>query len=185
MSQPHASKKSPVWRDMVFMGLLGIGIFMTGCTSVNTLLLTSQTFPAKSSWQSVEILDREPSCAHISIAQLSIEGSESDSYATEQIDILKKAASLGSDAVVFTKPEKHVIHGISYQSPMMMGGPWGMGSYGYPGWGYGGPYGPWGMGYGMGGMGYAGGVALPYDYTITSLTGIAIRYTNDGHTKCS
>jgi hypothetical protein len=147
MSQRHAIKKARMGMDMVFMGLLGFGIFMAGCTSVNTLLLTSQTFPAKASWQSVEILDREPSCAHISIAQLSIGGSESDSYATEQIDILKKAASLGSDAVVFAKPEKHVEHGISYQSPMMMGGPWGMGAYGYPGWGYGGPtdHGAWGM----------------------------------------
>ncbi|MGP0595242.1 hypothetical protein ACTRXD_22195 [Nitrospira sp. T9] len=177
MSQRHAIKKSPTGLDMVFMGFLGFGIFMAGCTSVNTLLLTSQTFPAKSSWQSVRILDREPFCSHISIAQLSMEGSESDSYATWQIDILKKAASLGSDAVVFTKPEKHVEHSIRYQSPMVMGGPWGMGAYGYPGWGYGGPYGPWGMG-------YVGGVALPYDYTVTSLTGIAIRYTNKGHPQC-
>ncbi|MBA3967560.1 MAG: hypothetical protein H0X47_17645 [Nitrospirales bacterium] len=30
---------------------------------------------------------------------------------------------------------------------MMMGGPWGMGSYGNPGWGY--------------GMGYGGGMAIP------------------------
>lgn len=70
MSQPHAFKKSPTGMNMISMGLLGFGIFMAGCTSVNTLLLTSQTFPAKASWQKVEILDREPSCAHISIAQL-------------------------------------------------------------------------------------------------------------------
>ena len=127
MSERHAIKQSPVWREMVFMVPLGVGIFMAGCTSVNTLLLTSQTFPTKASWQDVEILDREPSCAHIGIAQLSMEGSGSDSYTTEQINILKKATSLGSDAVVFAKPEKHVEHGISYQSPMMMGGPWGMG----------------------------------------------------------
>jgi len=40
------------------------------------------------------------------------------------------------------------------------------------------------MWHGMDGMGYAGGVALPSDYTVTSLTGIAIRYTNNGRTKC-
>ena len=170
MSEGHATKQTPVWRDMVCIGLLGVEMFMVGCTSVNTLLLTSQTFPAKVSWQDVKILDREPSCAHIGIAQLSMEGSGLDSYTTEQIDILKKAASLGSDAVVFAKPEKHVEHGISYQSPMMMGGPWGMGSYGYPGWGY--------------GMGYGRGMAIPYNYTVTSLTGIAIRYTNYAQTKC-
>ena len=178
MNERNKTKKLPVWWDMVFMGLLGVGIFMAGCTSVNTLLLTSRTFPAKASWQDVEILDREPSCAHIGIAQLSMEGSGSDSYDDEQVRILKKAAALGSDAVVFAKPEKHVEHGISYQSPMMMGGPWGMGTYGYPGWGYGVPYGGWGMGYGMGGM------ALPYDYMVTSLTGIAIRYTKNGRTTC-
>lgn len=133
-------------------------------------LLTSQTFPAKASWQEVEILIREPACAHIGIAQLSMEGSGSDSYPTEQVNILKKAASLGSDAVVFTKSEKYLAHGVSYQSPMMMGGPWGMGSYGYPGLGY--------------GMGYGGGMAIPYDYTVTSLTGIAIRYSNNEQTQC-
>lgn len=170
MSERHATKHARVWRDMVFIGLLGFGIFMTGCTSVDTLLLSSQTFPAKASWQDVEILIREPSCAHIDIAQLSMEGSGSDSYATEQVNILKKAASFGSDAVVFAKSEKYVEHGISYQSPMMMGGPWGMGSYGYPGWGY--------------GMGYGRGMAIPYNYTVTSLTGIAIRYTNNEKTKC-
>lgn len=93
MSERHAIKQSRVWRDMVLMVPLGVGIFMAGCTSVNTFLLTSQTFPAKASWQDVEILDREPSCAHIGIAQLSMEGSESDSYPTEQINILKKWAS--------------------------------------------------------------------------------------------
>ncbi|MBA3967561.1 MAG: hypothetical protein H0X47_17650 [Nitrospirales bacterium] len=117
MSERHATKQTPVWRGMVFMGLLGVGIFIAGCTSVNTPLLTSQTFPAKASWQDVEILIREPSCAHIGIAQLSMEGSGSDSYATEQVNILKKAASLGSDAVVFTISEKYLEHGISYQSP--------------------------------------------------------------------
>lgn len=122
-----SERQSPcarAWRDMVFIGLLGFGIFMTGCTSVNTLLLTSQTFPAKASWQEVEILIREPACAHIGIAQLSMEGSGSDSYATEQVNILKKVASLGSDAVVFTKSEKYLAHGVSYQSPMGYGKLW-------------------------------------------------------------
>ncbi len=178
MSEWDAKRRLSVWRNTVFLGLLGAGFFMVGCTFVNTLLLTSQTFPAKASWQEVEILDREPSCEHIGIAQLSMEDSGSDSYDTEQVNILKKAASLGSDAVVFAKPEKRVEHGISYQGPMMMGGPWGMGMYGYPGWGYGGGY---GMGYGMG---YGGSMALPYDYTVTTLTGIAIRYTNNGRIKC-
>lgn len=164
------------------MGLLGAGILTAGCMSVDTILLTSKTFPPKASVQDVEILNREPSCAHIAIAQLSVEGSGSDSYRTEQDKILEKAASLGGDAVVFSKPEKHVRHGVTYQTPMMMGGPWGMGNYWYPGWGYG-PYGM-GYGYGMWGMGYGGGMAIPYDYTVKSLSGIAIRYTKSHPPNC-
>lgn len=167
------------WSDIFPIGLFVVGLFMSGCMSVDTLLLTSKTFPPKASLKEVAILDREPSCEHIAIAQLSVEDGASDSYRTEQDKILEKAASLGSDAVVFSKPEKHVEHGVDYQGSMMIGGPWGMGNYGYPGWGYG-----MGMGYGLGGMGYGGGMAVPYDYTVTSLTGIAIRYTNRDHPNC-
>ena len=161
-----------------------IGLMLAGCSTVNTLLLTSQTFPPKASWQEVEIVDKEPLCPHVNIARLSVEETGSNSYESMQHHILKKAATLGSDAVVFSKPEKHVTHGVAYQGPLLMAGPWGMGSYYYPGWGYGVPYGRWGLGYGMGGLGYAGGVALPYDYTTSSLTGLAMRYWNREHPKC-
>ena len=162
--------------NLVGCGVGALVFLMAGCTSVNTLLLTSQTFPAKASWHEVEILDRQPACEHIAIAQLSMEDSGSGNYDSEQVKILKKAATLGSDAVVFAKPEKHKEHGVSYQGPMMMGAPWGMGSYGYPGWGYGAGY--------YGGWGYGMGMAIPYNYTVTSLTGTAIWYTNTGRNKC-
>ena len=165
------------WFSWTWLGVVGVGIGFVGCMSVNTLLLTSEKFPPKASWQEVEILDREPPCAYIKIARLSVDGSEMGSYETMQRSILKKAASLGSDAVVFAKPEKHVEHRVMYQDPMMMGGPWGIGSYYYPGWGYGVPYGMWGPGYGS-------MMALPYDSTVTSLTALALRYRTGDATKC-
>jgi len=53
-----------------------------------------------------------------------MQGSGWDSYDAEQFNIRTKAASLGSDIVVFAKPEKHVEHGISYQGPMILGESW-------------------------------------------------------------
>ena len=155
------------------IGLLGMVLLMTNCTSVDTFLLTNKTYPPKQSIQDVEIVDQEPPCAHIAIAQLSVDDSASTSYRTEQSQILKKAADLGADAVVFSKPEKHIKHTVTYNRPMV-GSPWGMGLYGYPGWGY-------GMGYGMG---YGAGMAIPYDYSVKSLKGIAIRYTDASGPKC-
>ncbi|MDX1410602.1 MAG: hypothetical protein R3351_00445 [Nitrospirales bacterium] len=56
-------------------------------------------------------------------------------------------------------------------------GPYGYGTYGYPGWGYGSGY-----GYGMG-WGY-GGTAIPYNYTVKSLKGVAIHFTHSANNKC-
>ena len=155
------------------IGLLGLALLIGGCTSVDTFLLTNKTFPPKSSFQEVEIVDREPPCAHLAIAQLSVDDSASADYRSEQFQILKKAADLGADAVIFSKPEKHIEHDVIYDRSVV-GSPWGMGYYGYPGWGY-------GTGYGMG---YGAGMAIPYDHTVKSLKGIAIRYTDDSGPKC-
>ena len=148
-------------------------LLLVGCTSVDTFLLTSETFPPKSSIQEVEIVDREPPCAHRALARLSMEGGASEDFRDEQFQILKKAAELGADAVVFSKPETHRERHLM-PSRVMAGGPWGMGMYGYPGWGY-------GTGFGMG---YGAGVAIPYDETVKSLEGIAIRYTDHTGPKC-
>jgi hypothetical protein len=102
-----------------------------------------------------------------------------------QQKILAKAAALGSDAVVFSKPESHVEHQVAYEpvyspwgyyAPYYYGpGSWGYGGYGYGSWGYGGLYGPGPMGW----SGYPGGsVAVPYDVTVNALKGTAIRYTS-------
>jgi hypothetical protein len=93
--------------------------------------------------------------------------------------ILKKAAALGADAVVFAKPERHLEHHVTYEpayspwghyGPYWGPGSWGYGGFGYGGWAYGGMGGPWGWG------GYSGSTPVPYDVTVSSLKGTAIRY---------
>ena len=165
----------------VFVPVIGIGgicLGLLGCASVDTVRLTNQAFQAKGSLEEVEILDRRPPCAHVAIARLSVDDSEYDSFETEQRKILKKAAALGADAVIFSRPQKEIKQGVTYSG---MGcpycGPWGYGMYGYPGWGYG-----TGYGYGMG-WGY-GGTAIPYNYTVKSLRGVAIHYTDSTNRKC-
>ena len=152
--------------------VMGIALSLSSCVSVDTVRLTNQQFPAKASVGEVEILDRKPSCDHVVIARLSVDDSEYDSFQGEQEKILKKAAALGADAVIFSKPQKSVRQGVTNSGMGCMAcGPYGYGMYGYPGWGYGSGYG-YGMGWGYGGM------AVPYNYTVKSLRGVAIHFTN-------
>ena len=149
------------------ISLTGIWFIIGGCTSVDTVRLTSQTFPPKNSIQELEVLAETPKRAHITLAQLSVED-DAISYEKEEAAILKKAAKLGADAVVLHRGTKRTVSTPAY------------GGYAYnyssPGWGYG----SYGMGgYGGGGYYYSSyGMATPmmYDTTVRSLTGIAIRY---------
>ena len=144
------------------ISLTGIWFIIGGCASVDTVRLTSQTFPPKNSIQEVELLSRTPKRAHVAIAQLSVEDAALG-YEKEQAAILKKAAELGADAVVFRRGTKRIVATPAY----------GGHAYGYssPGWGYG-SYG--GVGYSY--YGYGPGAPMMYDTTVRSLTGIAIRY---------
>ena len=149
------------------ISLTGIWFIIGGCTSVDTVRFTSQTFPPKDSIQELEVLSRTPKRAHVRIAQLSVEDAALG-YEKEQTAILKKAAKLGADAVVFRRGTKRTVATPAY------------GGYAYnyasPGWGYG----SYGMGgYGAGGYYYSGygmGRPMMYDTTVRSLTGIAIHY---------
>lgn len=153
-------------------------LWFASCASVDTVRLTNQTYLPKDSVEQVEVLYRKPPCSHVAIAQLSVDDSEYESFESEQNKILKKAAGLGADAVIFSKPQKKVRQGVTYSGMGCMAcGPYGYGMYGYPGWGYGAGYG-YGMGWGYGGM------AVPYNYTVKSLKGVAIHYTNSTNTKC-
>ena len=82
----------------LFSGLLLSCVFI-GCSNVNVLRLTSETF-APRSVDEVAILSREPTAEHIRIAELS--ETSSSSVDTLQRHLLKKAAQLGADAVVFS-----------------------------------------------------------------------------------
>lgn len=168
------------WRQLILslLGVVGIGLGLSSCVSVDTVRFTNQKFPPKESVEEVGILNSRPACDHVVIARLSVDESEYDSFETEQKKILKKAAALGADAVIFSKPQKSVRRGVTSSGMGCMScGPYGNGMYGYPGWGYGSGYG-YGMGWGN------GGTAIPYNYTVKSLRGVAIHYTNSPNTKC-
>lgn len=151
---------------LLLISLTGIWVIIGGCTSVDTIRLTSQTFPPKHSVQEVEVLALNPKRPHITLAQLSVED-EAISYEKEEAAILKKAAKLGADAVVLHKGTQRTVATLAYGGYTY--------NYSAPGWGYG-SYG--GVGYSY----YANGIGTPmtYDTTVRSLTGVAIRYT-DGH----
>jgi len=159
-------------RLLILTGLL-LGWACIGCSSVIVVRLTSETFPPRAVGE-VEILSQEPSTEHVRIAELS-ETSTSNADKLQR-DILKKAAQLGAHAVVFSIPTTHIEHGVTYQpvySPWGYYAPYyyGPGLYGYWGpWGYG--YGPWGPGWG-----YSQYVPVPYSVRVTTLKGVAIRYS--------
>jgi hypothetical protein len=155
---------------------LAVAGSILGCTSVDTILLTSEKFPEKRSVEEVSVLNAAPAQPHLDVAELRI-GDSWFSFGTMQHKILKQAAALGADAVVFAQPQTETIHQVAYQ-PLY--GSWGYNGpfYGTP-WGYGGYGGPYGTGTPWGGGFSSGSVAVPYDETVRMLMGTAIRYTDE------
>lgn len=156
--------------------IIGLCLCFSACTSVDTILLTNDTFPPKGSAEEVAVLRQTPTRPHRDLAELRIDDNWL-SFGSMQHKILNRAAALGADAVVFTQPQTRTIRRETYQ-PIY--GPWGYNSpyYGGP-WGYGmygGLYGGWGP---WGGVPF-GSMAVPYEYheTVRILTGTAIRYTD-------
>lgn len=160
----------------LLLSLLVLCLHFSGCTSVDTILLTSETFSPKGSSDEVAVLEEKPTRPHRELAELRI-GDRWLSFGSLQRKILNRAAALGADAVIFAKPQTQTQHEVAYE-PLY--DPWGYNSpyYGTP-WGYGG-YGPYGGPYGSwspwGGV-YSGSVAVPYDEKMRMLMGTAIRYT--------
>jgi hypothetical protein len=156
---------------------LAIGLLLlwvaAGCTNVQVLRLTSETFPSREV-EDVAILSRFPSLEYEKIAELS-ETSSSENIGKLQRHLLNKAAELGADAVVFSTPitrtEQHVTYQPAY-SPWGYYAPYyGPGPYGYWGpWGY--NYGPWGPMWG-----YQQAVPVPYSVRTTTVKGTAIHYS--------
>ena len=151
---------------------LGVGAVMTACATVDVAPLTDQTFPSKASSRQVEVLNQEPSCPHILLADLAIQG-DANEFQHLQTKVLDKAASLGADAVVFAKSQPQIRHQAAYQSyPAWNFGGWMYGSYPY-GFGY---YGGWPIN--------GGDVAASHAMARLSLEGTAIRYTQTHGAKC-
>lgn len=160
-------------KRLLLLTALLLGWACTGCSSVNVVRLTSETFPPRAV-DEVEILSQAPSTEHLRIAELS--ETSTTTVDTLQRHLLKKAAQLGAQAVIFAAPITRIEDRIAYQ-PVY--NPWGYyapsyygpGPYGYWGpWGY--RYGPWGAGWG-----YPPYVPMPYSVRVTTLKGIAIKYS--------
>jgi hypothetical protein len=161
-------------RSFSILWILGSCLLFSACAEVDTILLTSEQFPPKQSADEVAVLEQNPTRPHLDIAELRI-GDSWLSFGSLQHRILNRAAALGADAVVFSRPQTQTTRQIAYE-PLY--DPWGYNSpyYGGP-WGYGGYGGPFG-GWGMWGGGYPGMAAVPLDETMRMLMGTAIRYTN-------
>ncbi len=163
-------------RFFLALWILTLCLLFFGCTRVDTILLTSDTFSPKGSADEVAVLEEKPTRPHRELAELRI-GDSWLSFGSLQRKILNQAAALGADAVIFATPQTQTEHEVVYEplydpwgynSPYY-GTPWGYGGYGA----YGGPYGSWGPW----GGGYSGSVAVPYDVVTRMLMGTAIRYT--------
>ena len=168
------------YKALSFFCALLLSWVCIGCSSVTVLRLTSETFPPRSV-EEVAILSQEPTMEHIRIAELS----ESSSTRVDALQrhILKKAAQLGADAVVFSAPHTRSEQRVDYQ-PVY--NPWGFYAPYYSPYYYGpGPFGysrPFGYAYGGWGpsWGYRQYAAVPYLAHVTTLKGVAIRYSVGG-----
>ncbi|MDE3219042.1 MAG: hypothetical protein KGO23_06680, partial [Nitrospirota bacterium] len=67
---------------------------LSGCASVDVLMLSGETFSPRTTVSDVEVLEQEPTRPHIQIAELSVD-SLWLSIASKRQKILEKAAMLG------------------------------------------------------------------------------------------
>jgi hypothetical protein len=85
-------------RVITFPPALLLATILSGCASVDVLMLSSETFPPQAG--PVEILERAPSRPYVQIAVLTVD-SWWLSVDSRRERIVEKAANLGADAVVF------------------------------------------------------------------------------------
>ena len=134
---------------------------VTSCAhgKMDIVKFTSEKYPQNTDVSSVEILDKAPDRPYVKIAQLTM-GNSKDSGASLQVKIREEAAAMGADAVIFSEPVMSFSGGTQY-APVVRP------------WGYYSPY------YG----GYHGGAyvtarPIPYKVRRNTLSGVAIRYTD-------
>jgi len=138
---------------LVIMLILGC----TSCATVDIVRFTHETFPPKQAGE-VEVLGKPPPVPYEKVAQLTIADSTKKLYTLQRM-IMKKATSMGADAVIFSDPEAHYEHKVTY-APV------------YRPWGYYSPY------YGYGGS-YMSAIPTSSNVRRNTLSGIAIKYTGD------
>ena len=105
----HFLKPSCVTRFFSILSVLELCLLLSACASVDTILLTSKTFPPKGSADEVAVLEEKPTRPHRELAELRI-GDSWLSFGSLQRKILNRAAALGADAVVFAKPQTLTQH---------------------------------------------------------------------------
>jgi hypothetical protein len=188
--------------------MLVIGTVMA-CASITVIRFTQDTFQPKASGQEVQVLFQEPSCPHLKLAALSGEETTWSSLEDVRLEILRKAAQLGADAVIILDRTDQINRYLKYQQDSTVIRPsigWAFSSY--PGWGYGAfgsRFGGLGAGGGaeeigagrpasgfgaagftpvVSGIGRGMGVATPYEVSVTSLHGIAVRFMSATARTC-
>ena len=94
----HFLKLSCVERFFSILSVLELCLLLSACASVDTILLTSETFPPKGSADEVAVLEGKPTRPYQDLAELRI-GDSGLSFGSLQRKILNRAATLGADAV--------------------------------------------------------------------------------------
>ena len=126
---------------------------------MDVVKFTSEEYPRTKDVSSVEILEKAPDRPYIKLAQITI-GNSKKSGATLQTKIRERAAKMGAHAVVFGDPVMSFSGGTQY-APVIRP------------WGYYSPY------YGAYGGSYVTARPVPYKVRRNTLSGVAIRYTDE------
>ena len=127
---------------------------------MDVVKFTSEKYPPNKDVSSVAILEKAPDRPFIKLAQLTM-GNSKKSGAALQVKIREQAAKMGANAVVFGDPVISFSGGTQY-APVIR--PWGYYSPYYGGY-YGGAY--------------MSARPVPYKVRRNTLTGVAIRYTEE------
>ncbi len=130
------------------------------CARVDVVLFTSDVFPPKNSAADVKIIEEKPTQPTLRIAQLTVADTGKKGYKLQGM-IRKKAATLGADAIMFGDPEHYYDTSVSYATAYRP---------------YGGYY---GGGYGWYGGSYAVGMPVTSKKRKNSLSGLALKFTNE------
>ena len=85
-------------------------LFITGCTSISTVKLSSKSYPAKSETCTIEVTTQKPDKKFKELLLLEINGSWRKNNLQELMpDIKKRACLAGGDAIIINSYKKDLI----------------------------------------------------------------------------